>query len=464
MLISLVLNDCLSNRNKKIAFFVASRGHHADVGGISPGSMPPLSKTLVEEGAAIVAFKLVENKVFNDSGITELLLAPGKLANNSGARKISDNLSDLRAQVAANNRGCQLMQGLVEEYSLEVVLAYMDHIQVCAESAVRSYLRTFSKQEGLAEVDTVRAIDYLDDGTPIQLAVTIDRGDGSAIFDFSGTGHEIYGNLNAPPAVTASAIIYCMRCLLVNIADIPLNQGCLTPITIRIPSGSILNPSATAAVVGGNVLTSQRVTDVVLLAFKACAASQGCMNNLTFGDHSMGYYETIAGGAGAGPSWHGCSAVHTHMTNTRITDPEILEKRYPIILRQFSVRKGSGGSGRYRGGDGVVRELEFRRPLVVSILSERRALQPYGLLGGSPAARGINLIRFRDGRVISLGGKNTISVSKGDALTIMSPGGGGFGVPSNEDIVDPSQKDGKFTKTVMSSGSLAQYSLNQESV
>jgi 5-oxoprolinase (ATP-hydrolysing) len=443
---------------------VASRGHHADVGGISPGSMPPLSKTLVEEGAAIVAYKLVENKIFNESGITELLLAPGKLANNAGARKISDNLSDLRAQVAANNRGVQLMQSLVQEYSLAVVLAYMNHIQVCAESAVRSYLKSFSLREGLAEVDTVHAIDYLDDGTPIQLAVTIDRRAGSAIFDFQGTGAEIYGNLNAPPAVTASAIIYCMRCLLVDIADIPLNQGCLTPITIKIPAGSILNPSATAAVVGGNVLTSQRVTDVVLLAFKACAASQGCMNNLTFGDGTMGYYETIAGGAGAGPNWHGCSAVHTHMTNTRITDPEILEKRYPIILRRFAVREASGGTGRYRGGDGVIRELEFRRPLVVSILSERRALQPYGLLGGSPGARGINLIRFHDGRLISLGGKNTISVSRGDALTILSPGGGAYGTAAAEADQDFSAKDSTPAKAIMSSGSLTQYSLNQESV
>ena len=212
----------------------------------------------------------------------------------------------------------------------------------------------------MQEVDVASAEDFLDDGTPIRLAVTIDRRTGSAIFDFAGTGPEIYGNLNAPPAVTASAIIYCLRCLLPDI-DIPLNQGCLNPIEIRIPPQCILNPSAGAAVVGGNVLTSQRVTDVVLKAFKACAASQGCMNNLTFGDTTMGYYETIAGGAGAGPTWHGCSGVHTHMTNTRITDPEILERRYPVILRQFSLRKGSGGEGHFHGGDGVIRELQFTK-------------------------------------------------------------------------------------------------------
>jgi 5-oxoprolinase (ATP-hydrolysing) len=248
----------------------------------------------------------------------------------------------------------------VEEYGLDVVLAYMRHIQTCAETAVRNMLKEFSLREQLQVIDTVSAEDYLDDGTCIQLAITINRQEGSACFDFTGTGHEIYGNLNAPPAVTASAIIYCLRCLLSEL-DIPLNQGCLTPITMIIPSHSILNPSENAAVVGGNVLTSQRVTDVVLKAFKACAASQGCMNNLTFGDETMGYYETIAGGAGAGPTWIGCSAVHTHMTNTRITDVEILERRYPVIVRQFGIRPHSGGDGRYRGGDGVIRQLEFTK-------------------------------------------------------------------------------------------------------
>jgi 5-oxoprolinase (ATP-hydrolysing) len=344
----------------KVAFLVASRGHHADVGGIAPGSMPPLSKTLVEEGAAIIAFKLVEHGVFQEEGISDLLNAPGKLAGNFGTRNLSDNISDLKAQVAANRKGAALMHELVAEYGLNVVQAYMVHIQSCAESSVREMLRSFSLQEGMKEKDSVTAEDFLDDGTPIKLTVHIDRAEGSALFDFTGTGPEIYGNLNAPPAVTASAIIYCLRCLLPT-TDIPLNQGCLAPIEIRIPKNTILNPSSEAAVVGGNVTTSQRVTDVVLKAFKACAASQGCMNNLTFGDATMGYYETIAGGAGAGPTWHGCSAVHTHMTNTRITDPEILERRYPVILREFAVRKDSGGQGCFRGGDGAVRQMEFTK-------------------------------------------------------------------------------------------------------
>lgn len=339
----------------------------------------------MQEGAAIIAFKLVRSGSLQEDGISELLKAPGKLPGNFGTRNLSDNISDLKAQVAANNKGANLMHELVRaydctfppvcvlfilllpffllhqvhEYGLHVVTAYMKHIQTCAEQAVRQMLKEFAvSQDQQGEI--IRAEDFLDDGSPVVLSVTIDKSDGSAVFDFTGTGQEIYGNLNAPPAVTASAVIYCMRCLLPNI-DIPLNQGCLTPIDIRIPPGTFLNPSATAAVVGGNVLTSQRVTDVVLKAFKACAASQGCMNNLTFGDATMGYYETIAGGAGAGPTWTGCSAVHTHMTNTRITDPEILEKRYPVILRQFSIRRGSGGAGKFFGGDGVVRELEFRK-------------------------------------------------------------------------------------------------------
>lgn len=411
----------------KIVFFLASRGHHSDIGGIAPGSMPPLSKTLQDEGAAIIAFKLVKHGEFQEKGITELLMEPGKLKNNSGTRNLRDNLSDLRAQVAANTRGVGLMQELIAEYSLPTVDAYMKYIQQNAEQAVRQMLHTFSLQQGLDTVGSIEAEDFMDDGTRIALKITIDRTDDSAVFDFTGTGPQVYGNINAPPAVTYSAIIYCLRCLLVG-HDIPLNQGCLNPVRVILPKGCLLNPSDDAAVVGGNVLTSQRVTDVILKAFRACAASQGCMNNLTFGDESMGYYETIAGGAGAGPTWHGRSGVHSHMTNTRITDPEILERRYPVLLRQFKLRPGSGGNGKFRGGDGVVRELEFLRPLTVSILSERRSFKPYGLAGGEDAATGKNtIIRKKDQQTISLGGKNTIQVETGDVISISTPGGGGFG-------------------------------------
>jgi 5-oxoprolinase (ATP-hydrolysing) len=296
----------------EIIFFVASRGHHADIGGIAPGSMPPHSKALQDEGAMIIAFKLVKDGKFQEEGITEILQSPGKLPGNSGTRNLRDCLSDLRAQVAANNSGIRLLQELVHEHSLPVVEAYMKFIQSNAEQTVRGMLKEFAGKHGTK----ISALDHMDDGSPIKLAIEIDPNTGSAVFDFTGTGPQVYANHNAPPAVTYSAVIYSLRSLVAQ--TIPLNQGCLAPITFIIPEYSLLNPSADAGVVGGNVLTSQRVVDVVLKAFSACAASQGCMNNLTFGDKEFGYYETIAGGAGAGPTWDGRSGIHTHCTNTRV--------------------------------------------------------------------------------------------------------------------------------------------------
>ncbi len=424
-------------REEQIIFWLASRGHHADIGGISPGSMPPNSKTLAEEGACIESCKLVRDGVFQEETVRSLLLAPGRTRpgpgrpQSSGSRRLADNLSDLRAQVAANTKGVELVLEMVERYGLEVVQAYMRHVQEAAEEAVRSSLVRLSQERGLAEVDTLRARDFMDDGTEIRLALTIDRGRRSAVFDFSGTGPETWGNCNAPRAVTRSAVLYCLRCLISS--DLPLNDGCLRPVRIRIPEGSLLAPSPRAAVVGGNVLTSQRIVDVVLRAFGMAAASQGCMNNLTFGSATFGYYETIGGGAGAGPTWHGQSGVHTHMTNTRITDPEVLEQRFPVLLREFSIRRGSGGAGQYRGGDGLVREIEFLEPLQVSILSERRVFAPYGLAGGRPGARGRNTFIFADGRRISLGAKNEIQARPGDRIRIETPGGGGFGPVSGMD-------------------------------
>ncbi|BBO83830.1 5-oxoprolinase [Desulfosarcina ovata subsp. sediminis] len=418
-------------RDGRIIFWVASRGHHADIGGISPGSMPPGSRRIEEEGACITSFKLVENGIFQEAGISDLLLAPGRLTPRpgrpaiSGTRLLADNISDLKAQVAANQKGIELVLEMVDHYSLDGVQAYMGHVQDAAEAAVRNRLQDLSRAKGMAEKDTVRAVDYLDDGSPIVLSLTIDRRDGSAVFDFSGTGPEIWGNCNAPAAVTRSAILYSLRCLIEK--DLPLNDGCLIPITISIPKGSLLDPSTGAAVVGGNVLTSQRVVDVVLKAFGVAAASQGCMNNFTFGNDRFGYYETIAGGAGAGPTWDGQTGVHTHMTNTRITDPEILERRYPILLREFSIRQGSGGEGQHRGGDGLVREVEFLEPLNMAILSERRVFAPYGLEGGESGQRGENIFIHQDGRRLNLGAKNEILASPGDRFRILTPGGGGFG-------------------------------------
>ncbi|CAK9147854.1 unnamed protein product [Ilex paraguariensis] len=418
----------------KLVFFVASRGHHAEIGGITPGSMPPFSKSIWEEGAAIKAYKLVENGIFQEEGITKLLRFPSDESahNIPGTRRLQDNLSDLHAQVAANQRGISLIKELIEQYGLETVQAYMTYVQVNAEEAVKEMLKSVaarvhskSPKFGGGDSVTIEEEDYMDDGSVIHLKLTIDPEKGEAVFDFSGTSPEVYGNWNAPEAVTAAAVIYCLRCL-VNV-DIPLNQGCLAPVKIHIPTGSFLSPSDKAAVVGGNVLTSQRITDVVLTAFQACACSQGCMNNLTFGDKTFGYYETIAGGSGAGPTWNGTSGVQCHMTNTRMTDPEIFEQRYPVLLHKFGLRENSGGAGLHKGGDGLDREIEFRRPVVVSILSERRVHAPRGLKGGNDGARGFNYLFTKDKRRVNLGGKNTVEVQAGEILQILTPGGGGWG-------------------------------------
>ena len=423
--------------NGKLVFFVASRGHHAEIGGITPGSMPPFSKSIWEEGAAIKAFKLVDKGIFQEEGIIKLLQFPNSdesAHNIPGTRRLQDNLSDLQAQVAANRRGITLIKELIEQYGLDIVQAYMTYVQINAEGAVREMLKSVaarvtsqSPKFGAGDSVTIEEEDYMDDGSFIHLKLTIDPHKGEANFDFSGTSPEVYGNWNAPEAVTAAAVIYCIRCL-VDV-DIPLNQGCLAPVKIHIPLGSFLSPSDKAAVVGGNVLTSQRVTDVVLTAFQACACSQGCMNNLTFGDDTFGYYETIGGGCGAGPSWDGTSGVQCHMTNTRMTDPEIFEQRYPVILHTFGLRENSGGAGLHRGGDGLVREIEFRRPVVASILSERRVHAPRGLKGGKDGARGANYLITKDKREVYLGGKNTVAVQAGEILRILTPGGGGWGSP-----------------------------------
>lgn len=417
----------------KLVFFVASRGHHAEIGGITPGSMPPFSKSIWEEGAAIKAFKLVKEGIFQEEGISQLLLFPSSDESAHkipGTRRLQDNLSDLHAQIAANQRGISLIKELIEQYGLETVQSYMNHVQVNAEGAVREMLKSVAakvSESAKVEGDSliIEEEDSMDDGSVIHLKLTIDRNKGEAFFDFSGTSPEVYGNWNAPEAVTAAAVIYCLRCL-VDV-DIPLNQGCLAPVKIYIPPGSFLSPSDKAAVVGGNVLTSQRITDVVLTAFQACACSQGCMNNLTFGDNTFGYYETIGGGSGAGPSWDGTSGVQCHMTNTRMTDPEIFEQRYPVLLHRFGLREKSGGAGVHRGGDGIVREIEFRRPVVVSILSERRVHAPRGLKGGKDGARGANYLIMKDRRKVYLGGKNTVEVEAGEILQILTPGGGGWG-------------------------------------
>uniref|UniRef100_A0A3B4AQ53 Uncharacterized protein n=1 Tax=Periophthalmus magnuspinnatus TaxID=409849 RepID=A0A3B4AQ53_9GOBI len=430
--------------------------------GITPGSMPPHSTSLQQEGAVFISFKLVTAGVFQEEAVTEALMAPAQYPECSGTRNLHDNLSDLRAQVAANQRGSQLVGELIDCYGLAVVQAYMGYIQSNAELAVRDMLRDFAQrrrhQTGSLEVE---AEDFMDDGSPIRLRVQINEEEGSAVFDFSGTGTEVWGNCNAPRAITLSALIYCLRCMVGQ--DIPLNQGCLAPIKVIIPPGSILQPSQNAAVVGGNVLTSQRVVDVIFKAFEVCAASQGCMNNISFGSEKVGYYETVAGGAGAGPSWNGRSGVHSHMTNTRITDPEILEKRYPVILEQFSLRPNSGGEGKYLGGDGVIRKLLFRDKVVLSVLTERRSFRPYGLDGGEDGAAGLNLLQRQDGRLLNLGAKTSVTLEPGDIFCLYTPGGGGYG-KGEEANGKPQTKRRRLNETFPERGSVFEYRMAQEGV
>lgn len=398
------------------AFFVASRAHHAEIGGIVPGSMPPFSRTLAEEGVLITSRKLVDAGQSCEEEMRQML--------GSGSwpsRAVRDNLADMAAQAAANACGVRLLQELAQRCSTESVHAYMRAIQNTSAKKMRQCLQKLPDASHYFQ-------DVLDDGTVIAVTVTIHNE--TAVVDFSGTAGIHSGNLNANTAITTSAVLYCFRCLLNE--DIPLNAGVLEPVTIIIPPG-LLNPTAgstpetSPAVVGGNVETSQRIVDVVLGALGLAAASQGTMNNLTFGDAEFGYYETICGGAGATSAADGADAVHTHMTNTRLTDPEVMEQRFPVRVRQFSIRRGSGGQGARSGGDGVIRELEFLRPLQVSMLSQRRQpYRPYGLLGGGPGQSGRNVLLDANGSN-DLQGCFSLQLNANNILRIETPGGGGVG-------------------------------------
>ncbi len=410
--------------------FVANRGHHADVGGTTPGSMPPFSSSLREEGVVLDGLLLVDEGVWQDKAVSRAL-ASGNLP----VRDPATCIADLQAQVASNQVGVRLVRDLVAREGRSRVITYMDHVLDNGEEAVQHWLKTL-------EVRSHRFQDTLDDGTPIHVRVQRreapggQEGPSRLLVDFDGSGPASSGNLNAPAAVSRAAVLYVLRCLLGR--DIPLNDGCLRAVDLRIPVGSILDPPPGAAVVGGNVETSQRIVDVVLGALGVAAASQGTMNNLCFGDGTFGYYETICGGAGAGPDHAGAHAVHTHMTNTRITDPEVLERRYPAILREFSVRRGSGGQGRWSGGDGVRRVIEFTRDVRVSLLSQRRLTQPFGLAGGAPGAAGGAFRKAKlSGDLETLRGCFERGFAAGDQLVIETPGGGGYGVGSESSSSTP---------------------------
>ncbi|HEV2594779.1 MAG TPA: hydantoinase B/oxoprolinase family protein [Sphingomicrobium sp.] len=391
--------------------FVAARGHHADIGGIAPGSMPPDSRTIADEGVLIDNFLLVDEGIFRENAMRALLSA-GEWP----ARSPDRNISDLRSQLAACIRGAELLRSSARDYGPHVIAAYMNHVLANAEESVRALL-------GRMEDGT---FDYeMDNGAHVHVRISIDKQSRSATFDFSDTTEQLEDNFNAPYSIVRAASLYVVRTLIDD--AIPMNDGCLRPIRLVVPEGSMLNPRYPAAVVAGNVETSQVVTDALFAASGRLAPSQGTMNNFTFGNARYQYYETIAGGSGAGPDHAGTSAVQTHMTNSRLTDPEILETRLPVILDQFAIRNGSGGEGAQRGGDGVVRSIRFLEPMRANILANRRRVAPRGIKGGADAQPGRNWVERKDGTVEMLSATAYAQVEPGDRFVIETPGGGGFG-------------------------------------
>lgn len=397
--------------SKQPTFFVAARGHHADIGGSTPGSMPANSTHIEEEGVLLDNVQLVANGVFLEAEMRKLLTS-GKYP----ARNVEQNLADLRAQVAACQKGAAELEAMVSHFGLPVVQAYMQHVQNNAEEAVRRVI------DALHDGEFTYA---MDNGASVKVSIRIDAQSRSASIDFTGTSAQQPNNFNAPVSVTRAAVLYVFRTLVDD--EIPMNAGCLKPLNILVPPGSMLNPQAPAAVVAGNVETSQVVTDCLYGALGVLAASQGTMNNFTFGDGQHQYYETIAGGSGAGPDFDGADAVQTHMTNSRLTDPEVLEWRFPVRLDAFSIRRGSGGAGRRHGGNGVERRVRFLKRMTANILANHRVVAPFGVNGGQPAQVGKNWIERSDGTVEHFGGTHTAQLAQDDVFVIQTPGGGGFG-------------------------------------
>lgn len=395
----------------EVLFYVASRGHHADIGGTTPGSMPPDSTSVEQEGVLINAMKLVSAGAFREEAMRALLTG-GEYP----ARNPQQNIADLKAQVAANTAGVNELNKIVDHYGLATVQAYMRHVQDNAEESVRQVIDVLHDGEFSCEMDN---------GATIRVAIRIDRAQRKAQIDFSGTSPQQADNLNAPVSVCKAAVLYVFRTLVDR--DIPLNAGCLKPLEIIVPVGSLLNPEYPAAVVGGNVETSQCVVDVLYGALGVLAGSQGTMNNFTFGNDRWQYYETLCGGTGAGEGFDGASAVQTHMTNSRLTDPEVLEWRYPVLLEEFAIRAGSGGDGAHRGGNGAVRRLRFLEPMTAAILSNRRRVAPHGLMGGADGERGRNRVERASGELTELAGCDQVEMNAGDVMVIETPGGGGFG-------------------------------------
>ncbi|MEU1791677.1 hydantoinase B/oxoprolinase family protein [Streptomyces sparsogenes] len=408
-----VVTPVFDERGTELLFLVASRGHHAEIGGITPGSMPAFSRRIEEEGVLFDNWLLVRDGRLREEETRELLTS-GPYP----SRAPDANLADLRAQIAANEKGIHELRRMIGQFGLDVVHAYMGHVQDNAEESVRRVVGRLRDGSYCYETDS---------GAVIQVAVRVDRAARAAVLDFAGTSPQQPGNANAPSSVVMAAVLYVFRTLVAE--DIPLNSGCLEPLRIRIPEGSMLAPVFPAATVAGNVETSQAVTGALYAALRVQAEGSGTMNNVTFGNDRVQYYETVAGGSGAGEGFDGADVVQTHMTNSRLTDPEVLEWRYPVRVDAFEVRHGSGGRGRWRGGHGATRRIRFLEPMTVALLTGHRRVAPYGMAGGEPGACGVNLVERADGTVDRLGGCDATEVGAGDVLVVHTPGGGGYGPP-----------------------------------
>ncbi|WP_169569373.1 hydantoinase B/oxoprolinase family protein [Sneathiella limimaris] len=406
-----VISPVFDDAGEEIIFYVGSRGHHADIGGRTPGSSPPDSTHIEEEGVLIDNFLLARGGHFRDQKTREML-SSGKYP----CRNVDQNIADLTAQIAANETGIRELRKMIDHFGIDVVSAYMGHVQDNAEETVRRVLDVL--KDGAFEYE-------LDTGAKIKVAITVDKENRSATVDFTGTSPQDKGNYNAPKAISKAAVLYVFRTLVDD--EIPLNEGCLKPINIIVPEGSMLDPVYPAAVIAGNTEVSQCVTDCLYGALGVLASAQGTMNNFLYGNDKRQNYETICGGTGAGPDHPGTSAVHSHMTNTRMTDPEVLEWRFPVRVEEFSIRRGSGGEGKFKGGDGAIRRMRFMEPMTVTFLSLHRNTDPYGLAGGSPGARGENSVIRKDGTVEILKGNDETEVGIDDVILIKTPGGGGYG-------------------------------------
>ncbi|WP_066949049.1 hydantoinase B/oxoprolinase family protein [Streptomyces lushanensis] len=407
-----VVTPVFDEAGERVRFVVASRGHHAEIGGITPGSMPAFSRTVDEEGVLFDNWPLVRDGRFREAETRRLLTSA-----RHPSRDPDTNLADLRAQIAANEKGIAELSRMVDQFSVEVVQAYMGHVRRNAEESVRRIVAGL--HDGSYRYVT-------DGGAVIEVALRVDRAARGAVLDFTGSSAQLPGNFNAPKSVVTAAVLYVFRTLVAD--DIPLNSGCLEPLEIRVPEGSMLAPVHPAATVAGNVETSQAVTGALYAALRIQAEGSGTMNNLTFGNDRVQYYETVASGSGAGDGFDGADAVQTHMTNSRLTDPEVLEWRFPVRVDAFAVRDGSGGAGRWHGGDGVVRRIRFLEPMTVTLLTGHREVPPYGMAGGRPGALGRNEVERADGTLTPLRGVDSAELGPGDVLVMRTPGGGGYGV------------------------------------